>query len=347
MPDGDPYFLHLLRECRDPDRQRRMRALETLSKDYIELVKADFLLFLLYRATHYEEQIAVLSMMSQLGPGAPIDELVAILQDRADSNELPRGYVAAVLAALEEKAPLDVFIGILQDPTEEVGLREDIAGLLGQFGERVPLDVLLAAVADPEPGVCAAGIESLIEQGSRAPLEPILAQMIHPEWYVRKAAIRALSAARERAPIEPIVAALNDPDARVRDAAALGVDILLEWFGSRVPLAPLISALGDENANVRESSLDALANHPEYAPVELVVQALDDANPYVRCAALLVLERVGGERVPEEVYPKLVEMTATETHINARKYATRTLLILKGILPGQAYGYPGGEFTEG
>lgn len=299
----------------------------------------------MYRATHYEEQIAILSTISQLGQKAPVDELTAILQDRADSNELPRGYVAAVLAALDDRAPLEVFIALLQDPTEEIGLREDIAGLL--VGERVPLDVLLAAVADPEPGVCAAGIESLSEQGPRAPIEPILAQATHPDWYVRKAAIRALSAARERAPIEPIVAALSDPDARVRDAAALGVDILLEWFGSRVPLAPLIAALGDENANVRESSLDALANHPEYAPVELVAQALDDPNPYVRCAALLVLERMGSERVPADVYPRLVEMTATETHINARRYATRTLLILKGILPGQAYGYSSGEYTEG
>lgn len=334
MPDEDPYFLHLLQECHDPDRRRRMQALETLRKDYIEQLKADMLFCLLSKAMHYEEQVAILCMLGQLGPAVPVDELVAILLDRAVSNELPRGYVAGVLASLGERAPLDVFISILQDPTEEIGLREDIAGLLGQFGERVPLDVLLATVADPDPGVCAAGIESLIEQGVRAPLEPILARVAHPAWYVRKAAICALSIARERAPIEPIVAALSDPDARVRDAAALGMDILLEWFGQRVPLAPLIAALGDENAQVRESSLDALANHPECAPVELVVQALDDQNPYVRCAALLVLERVGSARVPETVYPKLITMTAMETHINARKYATRTLLVLKGILPG-------------
>jgi HEAT repeat protein len=347
MSDEDPYFLHLLQECRDPDRQRRMRALDILRKDYSELIKADVLLSLLHGATHYEEQVAILSMMSQLGPAAPLAELQAILLDRAASNEFPREYVASVLAALEENAPLDIFIRILQDPGEDIGLRECIASLLGQFGERVSLDVLLAAIADPEPGVCAAGIESLIEQGPRAPLEPILAQVTHPEWYVRKAAIRALSTARERAPIEPIVAALSDPDARVRDAAALGMDILLEWFGNRVPLPPLIAALGDEHASVRESALDALANHPECAPLEPVVQALDDQNPYVRCAALLVLERMGSSRVPETVYPKLVEMTATETHMNARKYATRTLLLLKGIFPGRVYDIPGEDFTAG
>lgn len=346
MSERDPYFLHVVQECSHPERQRRMRALDTLSKDYLEQLKADILLPLLYRATHYEEQVAILSMMGQLGPGAPVAELLAILLDRADSNTFPRSSVANVLAGLGENAPLDIFISILRDPTEEIGLRESIAGLLGQFGERVPLDVLLATIADPEPGVCAAGIESLSELGSQAPLEPILAQVTHPEWYVRKTAIRALSVARERAPIGPIVDALSDPDARVRDAAALGVDLLLEWFGKRVPLAPLLAALGDENANVRESALDALANHPEYAPVELVVQALDDQNPYVRCAALLVLERMGSDRVPETAYPKLVEMAATETHMNARKYATRTLLILKGILPGQIDDSPGEEFLE-
>jgi len=74
------------------------------------------------------------------------------------------------------------------------------------------------------------------------------------------------------------------------------------------------------------------------------VQALDDQNPHVRCAALLVLERMGSDRVPPTVYPKLLEMTATEPHINARKYAVKTLFVLKGIPPGSAHDFPGEEF---
>lgn len=345
MSHADPYFLHLLRECRDPDHRQRMTALETLSKEYIEQVKADFLILLLHRATRYDEQTTILSMISQLGERAPIDELITILQDGASSNPFPRGYVASVLTSFGEKAPLDLFIRILQDPTEEIGLREDIAGLLGELGERVPLAVLVAAVSDEEPAVCAAAIASLIEQGSRAPLEPILAQVAHPEWYVRKAAIRALSFARERAPIEPIVNALSDPDARVREAAATSMDILLEWHGTRVPLAPLIAALGDEDANVRESALDALANHPEYAPIDQTSVALSDPNPYVRCAALLVFERVESTRVPEEIYQTLLEMAALDPYPNARKFANKTVLILKGFQPGEAHHYPGEEFT--
>jgi HEAT repeat protein len=341
----DDYFLRVLHECRDPNLHERLHALETLEKEYLDQVKADFLLLCLRRASLYIEQTAILGILSQMGPRAPVDELTSILLDRDASDEMPRFAVADTLAALGEDAPVDVLIGILQDPTEEIGLREEIAGLLGGFGERVPLEVLIATVGDSEPAICAAGIGSLIEQGLRAPLEPILAHVAHPEWYVRKAVVRALSSARERAPIEPIVAALEDGDPRVREAAAMGIDLLLEWFGSRVPLAPLVAALGDEDANVRESSLDALANHPEYAPIELIVAALSDQNPYVRCAALLVLERMGSNRVPEEVYPKLLEMTWTDSYPNARKYATKTLFILKGIPPGKAHDFPGEEFT--
>lgn len=344
MSDVDPYFLHLLRECRNPDLQQRMEALETLSKRYIEQVKADFLLLLLHRATGYTEQTAILSMISQLGPRAPIDELITILQDRADANPFPRPYVADVLASFGENAPLDILIGILQDPTEEVGLREEIAGLLGNCGKRVPLDVLVAAVEDDEPAICAAGIGSLIDQGVCAPLDPILAKVTHPEWFVRKAAIRALSFARERAPIEPIVGALSDSDPRVREAAATSIDILLEWFGTRVPLAPLIAALGDEDANVRECALDALANHPEIAPVDLITAALKDPNPYVRCAALLVFERMDSSRVPAGVYQILLEMAALDPYPNARKFANKTILTLKGFPLGRAHEYPGEEF---
>jgi HEAT repeat protein len=337
MPDIDPYFQHVLQWCQDPDRGKRMRALDTLGKEYLEQVESDFLLSLLRRAESYEEQSAILGIASQMGPRAPIAALLDILADRDAPDWMLRHAVARTLAALGEDAPVDVFIKILQDPTEDVGLREGIAGSLGDFGERVPLEVLVSAVEDSDPDICAAAIGSLIDQGPRAPLEPILAHMDHPEWFVRKAAVRALSYARERAPIEPIVAALGDVHPRVREAAALGMDLLLEWFGTRVPLAPLIAALSDEDAQVRESTLDVLANHPEYAPIEMVVAALEDQNAYVRCAALLVLERMGS-RVPDVVYPKLLEMTWADPYPNARKYATRTLLMLKGVQLGEEDG---------
>ncbi len=332
----DTYYYRTYREvqqaCRHPDARVREQALEALEKEYFELVTPHFLLSLLRKADRYTEQSTILGMMSKLGTRAPIEELITILQDRSDSNPYPRFYVADVLASFGERAPVDMFITILQDPTEEAGLREEIAELLGEFGERVPLEVLLNAVADPEPAVCAAGIGSLIARGRAAPLEPILAQLGHPEAYVRKAAVQALSWARERAPIDPIVAALADPDGQVREAAAAGVDRLLEWFGTRVPLAPLIAALSDENASVRETALDTLANHPQYAPLDLVVRALDDPGPFVRCAALLVLERLGSERVPPEVYPKLQKMASSDPS-NARKYAARALSLLKGLPP--------------
>jgi HEAT repeat protein len=112
-----------------------------------------------------------------------------------------------------------------------------------------------------------------------------------------------------------------------------------------VPLEPLFVALGDSEARVRESALYALSNHPQEVPVERVVQALDDPNPYVRCAALTVLEQMGRARVPASVDQKLQEMAALEPHVNARKYAIKTLFVLKGMQPGSAHEYPG-EATQ-
>src|SRR5205809_4181623 len=196
MLDMDPYFQHVLQMCQDPDLQQRLSALDTLGKEYLDQVEADFLLFLLRRTSIYEEQSAILGIISQMGPRAPIEALLDILADRDVPDWGLRHAVAGTLAALGEDAPIDVFISILQDPTEDVGLREEIAGFLGEFGERVPLEVLVSAVADADPAICTAAIGSLIDQGRRAPLEPILAHVAHPEWFVRKAAVRALSYAR-------------------------------------------------------------------------------------------------------------------------------------------------------
>ena len=88
-----------------------------------------------------------------------------------------------------------------------------------------------------------------------------------------------------------------------------------------------------------------LGNHPQYVPIEPVVAALGDPNPYVRCAALVVLERMGRDRVPEEVDRTLQEMASTESHVNARKYAIKTLFVLKGVPPGKAHDHPGEVFT--
>lgn len=192
MMDRDSHFLEVLRACRHPDLRLRLNALEELEKVYLDQVKADFLLVLLGKTSIYQEQSAILGIMSLMGPRAPVEELTHILLDRDKAPGSLREAVAGTLAALEEDAPVDVLIDILRDPTEEAGLREEIAGLLGTFGERVPLEVLVAAAADAEPGVRAAGIGSLMAQGSRAPLEPITAALGHAEWYVRMEAVKAL-----------------------------------------------------------------------------------------------------------------------------------------------------------
>src|SRR5215469_11131262 len=132
MPDVDPYFQHVLQECQDPDLQRRMRALDMLGKEYVDQVEGDFLLSLLRKTSSYEEQSAILGIASQIGPRAPIEALLNILTDRDAPDWMLRYAVASTLASLGEDAPVDLFISMLQDLTEDVCLREQIAGLLGE-----------------------------------------------------------------------------------------------------------------------------------------------------------------------------------------------------------------------
>lgn len=176
------YFQRVLQKCLSPDIGQRTRALDELGKAFLEKVEGSFLLTLLRRTSAHQEQSAILGIMGQIGTRAPRQALIDILTDREASSWISRSSVANTLTALGKDAPIEVFITLLQDPTEEVGLREEIAYSLGGFGERVPLEVLLKAVADSEPAVCAAAIQSLITQNPHTPLEPILAHVNDSEW---------------------------------------------------------------------------------------------------------------------------------------------------------------------
>jgi hypothetical protein len=68
----DHLFQQALHTCQDPSLNVRLSALETIEKEYLDLVKAEFLMLLLRKTSIYQEQIAILGIISQLGPGAPI-----------------------------------------------------------------------------------------------------------------------------------------------------------------------------------------------------------------------------------------------------------------------------------
>jgi len=70
---------------------------------------------------------------------------------------------------------------------------------------------------------------------------------------------------------------------------------------------------------------------PLHIPVEPVIAALTASVSYVRCAAVETLGLMG-ERVPSSIYPTLREMSGSDDSAHVRQRATRTLLLLRGLI---------------
>src|SRR5947207_2932304 len=112
----DNYFSYLLQQCQHPHLHQRVEALETLSHEFLDQLDPNFLLLLLRKTSIYEEQPAILEIISQLKSRAPVEALLVYLADREMEGERLRLAVAETLADLGEHAPLDALIRILGDP---------------------------------------------------------------------------------------------------------------------------------------------------------------------------------------------------------------------------------------
>ena len=332
---NDLFYLYLLHECQSADLQHRLEALEDLRRhEYLDLVEAQFLLDRLNSTSRWQEQTAILRLMSQIEKPLPVDALMAILADWETSTIFLRMEVAHTLAVTRAEEAIDLFVRLVLDAREHPWLREVLTGDLAIWKERVTSELLLTLLADPEPAVCTAALEVLRERPSHTiPLEIVLPYCTHEKSYIREAAIKTLLATELRIPLEPILAALSDPEPQVRAAASYGCISLVERFGDQIPLEPLIEALSDDYPPVRENILDALGKVPLRISVEPVAAALTDSTYYVRCAALETLGLMG-ERVPSSLYPPLQDMSGSDPCPQVRLRATRALLLLHGMTPG-------------
>jgi len=334
MRKNDSFYRHLLHECQSADLQHRLEALEDLRRhEYLDLVEAQFLLDRLNSTSHWQEQTAILRLMSQIEKPLPLDALMAILADSETSTIFLRMEVAHTLAVAEAVEALDLFVRLVLDAREHPWLREVLTGDLAIWKERITDELLLTLLADPEPAVCTAALEEFRHRPSQAiPLDLILPYLQREEKYVREAAIKTLMAAEQRVPIDPILSALHDPEPEVRAAASHACMSLVEWFPNQIPLELLLQAVHDEYPAVREDVLDAFGKIPLRIPVEPVIAALTDPVSYVRCAAVETLGLMG-ERVPLSVYPVLQKMSGSDDSAHVRQRATRTLLLLDGLTP--------------
>jgi hypothetical protein len=119
MRKNERFYLHLLQECQSADLQHRLDALEDLRKhEYLDLVEAQFLLDRLNSTSHWQEQTAILRLMSQIEKPLPIDALMAILGDAETSSLFLRMEVAHTLAVARAEEAIDLLVRLVLDASE-------------------------------------------------------------------------------------------------------------------------------------------------------------------------------------------------------------------------------------
>src|SRR5260370_33114766 len=99
MRKHESFYRHLLHECQSADLKHRLEALEDLRRhEYLDLLEAQFLLDRLNSTSHWQEQMAILRLMSEIEKPLPTRALIAILGDSETSSIFLRMKVAHTLS---------------------------------------------------------------------------------------------------------------------------------------------------------------------------------------------------------------------------------------------------------
>ncbi len=253
--------------------------------------------------------------MKTLGKRAPVDLLLASL---GDSEYILRDAAAHALGAMGADAPIDALVRKLEDPAPLVRNFAFLA--LGYLGPHMPLPVLEAALSDPArrsyalfllrqrggpvPTAPSATAQLLNKQGKRTTTDAHVAALSAPTWSVRIAAAKTLGAegaAADPAIASRVIAVLGETRPNMRCIAIH----LLGFLGAQAPMNLLLQALEDPVVEVRQTTIEVLRwQLSEYTPREAFVNALDDSNHLVRYYAAGALG-ILGERAPRDLLIEL------------------------------------------
>ncbi len=231
----------------------------------------------------------------------------ALLQAATDPDAVTRAWAArALTAALADSAHLarGAFEARLNALVADAdpGVRIAALAALATFRDSAQAGAALSRLSDAYPNVVIQALTTLGALGGARAVAALEDQVAHGATFaLRRAALLGLA---EAAPAGGAAAAagwVHDPDWRLRAVAgqALGV------AATDTALATLRAMVADADPRVAETALEALGAatpEPNAALAALAIRALAAADPYVRVAALDVLDR---QRDPELV-PVLV-----------------------------------------
>ena len=276
------------------------------------------------RGAGQAEQIAICAVLSALGSDAAIPDLRAQLDGpsavaaaaAAALLELGQSSDARVLDALRDgddgprrllllplvtsSAAMAEVVRCLDDEAPEV--RAAACDTLARIGDPSAVRVLFPLLADPNGRVVHAASSAIQSLGS-ADTEALAleaARSEHPG--VRRAALRILGYFGYDAALPVFLDALTHADARVREVAIAG----LPYLDAPSALDALFALASGTDARARAAAVRALGQSSA-APrvVACLVNALDDADAWVRYFACKSLGRLGNEASAPRIAARL------------------------------------------
>src|SRR6266567_6516166 len=137
----------------------------------------------------------------------------------------------------------------------------------------LPIEPLVAATKDADRVTRLAALRISALFGEHAPLDPLLDALRDDDYHIRREAIRALGMVGPQVPVEIFVRALEDENWEVCEAATETLGAL----GQRVPVDALLSITDKKHSvNIAMAVLRACGMLGQYAPIEVVIEALND-----------------------------------------------------------------------
>lgn len=230
--------------------------------------------------SHNIDDVATIEDMRELGPQAPIEELLELLVSNDKWVKHPHslhGYYNdrvhdTVIAALRELAPyvpVETLVAAL-DSSNPLA-RKGAARVLGVYGERAPIDKLIALLHNPQElsAVRIAALRTLAELQPYTPVEALIAVLRDDNGIIREKSLKLLERWGRAIPLEPLLAllALDDEEYEWRD----DVVKTLGYLQDRAPLDLLFSLLESSEEEDVTNAIWAFSHMGKYAPLDKLI----------------------------------------------------------------------------
>jgi HEAT repeat protein len=268
----------LLAAVGDPDPNIRVAAVDALSGVRDAEVVAG-LIPALKDPSKYVRAVAA-AALGKAGDASAVEPLLTVL---TDEDWAVRKATGDALAKLRDKRAIEPMIKLLNDSDQDV--REAAVYALGEIRDRSSVEALVQVLVDPQLSVrnLAAGALRKIdakweelEDALRA-IPRLRVALQNNDYWVRQAASEVL-AKLDKSYFAATEAGETDSAIIVRKQIALDV---------------LVEALGDHNPILRLAAAEALGRSADSRLVPPLVDALVDADPWVRHAVAVALEKLG------------------------------------------------------